>query len=165
MLLRGEARVAMALGLSSDFAYTDVAPIDEVHVADLPRAREWLRDKLGYRGLIVSDCDAVGDAWRSHKYCDSAANATALGIKHGCDQDCGSTYKAANLQSALSAGLLAESDVDVALGRIMTMRFNLGMFDGSAVPYTRIPIETTMNSAAGQKAALAAAHEVDVALH
>jgi hypothetical protein len=124
----------------------------------------WLRGKLGYRGLIVSDCDAVGDAWRSHKYCDSAANATALGIKHGCDQDCGSTYKAANLQGALSAGLLSESDVDVALGRIMTMRFNLGMFDGSAVPYTRIPIETTMNSAAGQKAALAAARESIVLL-
>ena len=34
------------LGLSSDFSYTDVARIGEVHVADMPIARRTLRSKL-----------------------------------------------------------------------------------------------------------------------
>ena len=78
------------------------------------------------------DCDAVGDAWSSHHYASSAADATAQGIKAGCDQDCGSTYKSDNLKAALASGNLTVPDVDVALGRIMTMRFNLGMFDAAA---------------------------------
>ena len=92
----------------------------------------FLRKELGYKGLIVSDCDAVGDAWSSHHYASSAADATAQGIKAGCDQDCGSTYKSDNLKAALASGNLTVPDVDVALGRIMTMRFNLGMFDAAA---------------------------------
>jgi beta-glucosidase-like glycosyl hydrolase len=45
-----------------------------------------LRDQLGFEGLIVSDCDAIGDAYDSHHYSKSAADAAAEGIKAGCDQ-------------------------------------------------------------------------------
>jgi hypothetical protein len=41
--IRLEAQLAMALGKSSDFTYSDVARIGEVHVADLPNARRALR--------------------------------------------------------------------------------------------------------------------------
>jgi beta-glucosidase-like glycosyl hydrolase len=121
----------------------------------------FLRNKLGFKGLIVSDCDAVADAWTKHKYCADAPTAAALGIKAGCDQDCGNTYKASNLQTALAAGKLTEPELDLALGRIMTMRFNLGMFDGAAhVPYTRIN-NTVLNDAAGQQRQAAAARRGD----
>ena len=119
----------------------------------------FLRKELGFKGLIVSDCDAVGDAFKSHHYSSSAAEATAQGIKAGCDQDCGSTYKSGNLQTALASGNLTMADVDVALGRIMTMRFNLGMFDAAAlVPYTKIGNDV-LDNAHGQALALAAAQE------
>jgi hypothetical protein len=56
------------------------------------------------------------------------------------------------------------ADVDVALGRIMTMRFNLGMFDkADTVPYTKIGTEV-LNNAHGQALALAAARESIVLL-
>lgn len=117
----------------------------------------FLRNELGYKGLIVSDCDAVGDAFSSHHYSSSPAEATAQGIKAGCDQDCGSTYKQANLATALASGNLTTDDVDIALGRIMTMRFNLGMFDQAAsIPYTKIGNDV-LNNAHGQALALAAA--------
>ena len=46
--------------------------------------------------------------------------------------DCGNTYKSSNLMSALSAKLMTEDDLNLALARVYTMRFNLGMFDPAA---------------------------------
>ena len=81
-----------------------------------------------------------------------------------CDLDCGSTYKKANLQLALTQGLLTMGDVDTALGRVMRMRFRAGMFDQpAAVPYTKIGLGV-MNSKAGRALALRAAVESIVLL-
>ena len=44
--IRLEAEKAMARGLSSDFTYTDLARVGEVHVADLPASCDLLRRKL-----------------------------------------------------------------------------------------------------------------------
>lgn len=52
-----------------------------------------LRSTLGFNGLIVSDCDAIADAFQPHGYCSNESQAAAQGIKAGCDLDCGSTYK------------------------------------------------------------------------
>ena len=107
----------------------------------------WLRGSLGYGGLIVSDCDAVGDAWSSHHYSANASQAAAQGIQAGCDLDCGTTYKAANLQAALDAELMTEDDLNQALERVMIMRFNLGLFDSaSVVPYTNLSHEVRQES-------------------
>ena len=55
---------------------------------------------------------------------------------HATDaQDCGSTYKAENLRTAMSSGTLTEAEIDVALGRAMRMRMRAGMFD----PPSRVP--------------------------
>jgi beta-glucosidase len=42
-----------------------------------------LRDKWGFDGLIVSDQDSVADAWKTHHYGGSQANASALAVKAG----------------------------------------------------------------------------------
>jgi beta-glucosidase-like glycosyl hydrolase len=73
----------------------------------------------------------VGDAFSAHHYSHNVSQAAAQGIKAGCDLDCGSTYKAENLEAALGAGLMDMSDLDVALERTFAMRFNLGMFDAA----------------------------------
>ena len=44
--LVAEAKAAMAAGRTSTFTYTQASKIGEVHVHDLPRAREWLRRRL-----------------------------------------------------------------------------------------------------------------------
>lgn len=61
-----------------------------------------LLKERGWEGLVVSDCDAVADAYKTHKYVANASMASGLGIRAGCDQDCGSTYKAENLKVGTS---------------------------------------------------------------
>ena len=89
--------------------------------------QELLRDKWGFQGYIVSDCDSIRDIYANHKIVATAEEASALGIKRGCDLDCGNTYKA--LAGAVKQGLLTEKELDVSVKRLFTARMKLGMFD------------------------------------
>jgi len=51
-----------------------------------------LRTAWGFAGSVVSDCDAIQDAYDQHKYSASPEAACAQGILGGCDQDCGGYY-------------------------------------------------------------------------
>lgn len=66
---RLEAQAAMKLGLSSDFTYTDVASLGEVHVADLPIARGMLRRKLST--VLPLMAERYGLAASSLRVCDA----------------------------------------------------------------------------------------------
>jgi len=97
-----------------------------------------LRRDWGFKGYVVSDCDAIADIWKTHKIVPTAEEASALGVTRGCDLDCGETYKA--LKGALEKKLLTEKDLDVALLRLFTARIRLGLFDPpEKVPYAQIP--------------------------
>jgi len=97
-----------------------------------------LRKDWGFDGYVVSDCDSIEDIFKYHKIVGTAEEAAALGVKTGCDLDCGTTYDA--LIPAVKKGLVKESDIDVAVTRLMLSRFKLGMFDPPAqVRYAQIP--------------------------
>eukprot|EP00040_Diaphanoeca_grandis_P005636 m.33801 g.33801 ORF g.33801 m.33801 type:complete len:925 (+) comp16874_c0_seq1:89-2863(+) len=124
----------------------------------------FLRDTLGFDGVIFSDCDAVKDGYSAHHYANSPEQACSMGIKGGCDVDCGATYNSVNLQKALDENLLNVTDLDVAIGRAMTMRMRAGMFDApSKVAYTDIGLDV-MNSEEGKALSLNAARESIVLL-
>src|SRR6478752_972169 len=86
-----------------------------------------LRKDWGFDGYVVSDCGAIDDIYRNHHIVDTAERAAAIGVKNGCDLECGNTYK--SLGRAVAQGLVAEGDIDVALKRLMRARIRLGMFD------------------------------------
>lgn len=88
---------------------------------------EILRERWGFQGHVVSDCGAVSDIWKRHKYVETPAEASALAIKAGNDLNCGRTFKW--LTNAVRKGLLTEGDLDRALKRVMLARFRLGLFD------------------------------------
>jgi beta-glucosidase len=97
-----------------------------------------LRKDWGFAGHVVSDCGAIDDIYKFHKLVATPEQAAALGVTKGCDLECGSTYRA--LKGALAKGLLSESDLDVALRRLVRTRMKLGMFDPpERVRYARIP--------------------------
>src|SRR4051812_27137142 len=86
-----------------------------------------LRRDWGFDGYVVSDCGAIDDIYRNHKVVETPEAAAAMGVKNGCDLECGSVYR--SLGRAVAQGLIAEKDIDVALTRLMRARVRLGMFD------------------------------------
>lgn len=114
-----------------------------------------LRKDWGFDGYVVSDCDAIEDIYMHHKIADTAAQAAALGVKNGCDLDCGKTYD--ELLPAVRQGLVTEADIDVALRRLMLARFRLGVFDPpERVRWAQIPYSVNQSPAHDQLALRAA---------
>ncbi|MCE5344673.1 MAG: glycoside hydrolase family 3 C-terminal domain-containing protein [Bacteroidales bacterium] len=97
-----------------------------------------LRNEWGFKGYIVSDCGAITDFYKYTKFAKDPAEAAAQAVKAGTDLECGVEYK--NLKSAVDRGLITEADIDVAVKRVFTARFKLGMFDpDEMVQYAQIP--------------------------
>jgi beta-glucosidase len=97
-----------------------------------------LRKDWGFSGYVVSDCDSIEDIYKHHKIVGTAAEAAALGVRYGCDLDCGKTYDA--LLPAVRQKLVSEAEIDAALRRLMLTRFKLGMFDPpERVRWAQIP--------------------------
>jgi beta-glucosidase len=124
--------------------------------------RQILRGRWGFRGYVVSDCDAVGDIYRTHKVAASAAAASAMALQAGTDLDCGRTYD--SLVAAVGQRLVSEALVDTAVTRLFTARFRLGMFDPPAqVKWAQIPF-SDLDSPAHRTLALDVAEESMVLL-
>ncbi len=99
-----------------------------------------LRQRWNFEGYVVSDCWAIVDIHKHHQVVETAPEAAALAVNHGCDLNCGYTYGA--LLVAVEQGLIDEATIDRAVTRLFTARFRLGMFDPpEQVPHAQIPIE------------------------
>tara|TARA_R110002096_G_scaffold436083_1_gene667045 strand:+ start:424 stop:3105 length:2682 start_codon:yes stop_codon:yes gene_type:complete len=102
-----------------------------------------LRNDWGFSGYVVSDCWAINDFWEPNRHglADTPAEAGALAIKRGTDLNCGSVYDP-SLNEAVLKKMIDEEKIDLALTRLMTARFKLGMFDPEAdVKWAKIPYD------------------------
>jgi beta-glucosidase len=130
-----------------------------------------LRDAWKFKGYVVSDCDAIVDIFAGHHFTKSQAEAAAVSLKRGMDNECADFFTVTQDNSdyvkyldAVKQGLLTEADIDVALKRLFTARMRLGMFDPpEKVPYAQTP-ESEIDSAAHRQLALQAARESMVLL-
>lgn len=100
-----------------------------------------LRKKWGFDGYVVSDCGAIRDIYSNHKIVNTLEEAAAIGVRRGCDLNCGGVYQD-GLLNAVESGLINEGEIDIAVYRLMLARLKLGMFDSpEKVPYAQIPFE------------------------
>ncbi len=121
-----------------------------------------LKTDWGFQGYVVSDCGAISDIYRGHKYKPNAAEASAVAVKAGTDLTCGNEYRA--LLEAVKNGLITEAEIDRSLERLFTARFKLGMFDPpERVPFSKIPY-SEVDSAEHRRVALDAARSAIVLL-
>lgn len=97
-----------------------------------------LRTDWGFRGFVVSDCDAIDDMTMFHHYHKDNAGSSASALRAGADLDCGVAY--GRLGEAVAAGQASEHDVDMAVIRLFAARYRLGMFDASARPPHSDPV-------------------------
>jgi len=124
-----------------------------------PELYSILRDEWKFKGYIVSDCWAISDFWRFQNFSKDAAEAAAAAVKAGTDLECGVDYR--HLMTAFERGLLTEDDIDIAVKRIFTARFKLGMFDPDhMVPYAQIPFFVNCSDYNNSLARLAAQKSV-----
>jgi beta-glucosidase len=109
---------------------------------------EILRKDWSFDGHVVSDCGAIDDIYKFHRFAKTEAEASAIAVKAGTDLTCGREYR--SLLQAVKEKLITEAEIDVAVRRLMKIRFRLGMFDPPGmVAYARIP--ASMNTAAAHR--------------
>jgi beta-glucosidase len=110
-----------------------------------------LRGEWHFGGFVTSDCWALTDIWKGHKFAPDEEHAAVLALKAGTDTSCGPELAALN--QALKDKLVSESDIDTAVKRLFTARFRLGMFDPPQdVAYARIPMSEVDSEAHRQLA-------------
>ena len=133
--------------------------------------QDQLRGKWSFNGYVVSDCGAVIDIFQGHHYRPTQAQASAISLQRGMDNECVDfTFKVNDNHDykpyldAVKEGYLKESDIDTAVIRLFTARIKLGMFDPpDMVPYNKID-EAELNSAANRDLARKIADESMVLL-
>ena len=101
--------------------------------AHVPLLRGYLRKKLGFDGVIMSDYAAIEELI-DHGVAADRAEAAGLALKAGVDIDMVSGVYLAALPEALSRGLADMKDIDAAVRRILILKMKLGLFDD---PYRR----------------------------
>ncbi len=112
-------------------AFTDLAGVPMT--ANAAMLRGWLREKLGFSGVIISDYSAIAELIQHGIAADKVA-AAALALKAGVDIDMMADAYRYGLPVALERGLVALDDIDAAVRRVLLLKEHLGLFDD---PYRR----------------------------
>ncbi len=123
---------AVAAGVAAVMpAFTDLAGVPmTAHTALL---RDWLRGRLGFDGVIISDYNAIAEL-RNHGIAADLAEAAALALHAGVDIDMMADAYRRGLPQALERGWVGMPQIDRAVRRVLTLKERLGLFDD---PYRR----------------------------
>ena len=124
-----------------------------------------LRNKWGYDGLVVTDCDAINNFFNKgqHETHKDPLSATVDAVLNGTDLECGKVMM--NLTDGLKKGLIKESDLDEHLRKTLMGRFELGMFDpAEMLPWANLTPDV-ISSEKHNDLAVQAARESMVLLH
>lgn len=101
---------------------------------------DYLRDKWGFKGFVVSDCAAVFDVYHkaNHGYTATPEEGIKAVFDAGMDLICGDAEEANHINSALKKGLVTEAQIDKSLIRLFTARMRLGQFDARTQVFPKI---------------------------
>jgi beta-glucosidase len=90
---------------------------------------ELLRDELGFNGTVVADYFAVDLLRTHHRVAPTKGVAAAKALLAGMDQELPAFDCYAALPPLVSAGIVPESVVDLAVRRVLRHKFSLGLFE------------------------------------
>jgi beta-glucosidase len=112
-------------------AFTDLAGIPMS--ANVALLHGWLRVRMGFDGVVVSDYNAIAELMR-HGIASDLAEAAALALKAGVDIDMMADAYRRGLPVALQRALVGLDEVDAAVRRVLRLKERLGLFED---PYRR----------------------------
>lgn len=116
-----EAGVASVMNAFNDF---EGIPI----TAHVGLQRSLLKEDWNFEGVIVSDWDTIGEMVK-HQYTKDLREATKKAILAGTDVDMETRGFENYLQDLVESGEIDEALVDDAARRILSLKFQLGLFD------------------------------------
>ncbi|SDD68827.1 beta-glucosidase [Massilia sp. PDC64] len=90
--------------------------------------RDILKGRWGFKGFVVSDWGSVREMV-AHGYADDLPDAAAKAITAGSDMDMESSAYASSLANLVRSGRVDMALVDDAVRRVLTKKFELGLFD------------------------------------
>jgi beta-glucosidase len=89
-----------------------------------------LREQWGFVGCVVADYFAVRQLADYHRLAADGAEAAALALDAGLDVELpGTDCYGEPLLQAVGSGRVAESTIDTAVHRVLTTKFELGLFE------------------------------------
>jgi beta-glucosidase len=99
-----------------------------------------LRQEWGFDGIVVADYFAVDQLATYHHVARDQEEAARMALSAGIDVELPSTdCYGAPLYQAVQAGRIPEMLVDQAVGRVLEMKFRLGLFEQPYVDEERVP--------------------------
>lgn len=93
-----------------------------------------LRGEWGYGGMLITDWDNVGRMVWEQQIQPDYAHAAAAAVKAGNDMVMTTPGFFQGALDAIDSGMLRESDLDRAVGRILRVKFELGLFENARRP-------------------------------
>lgn len=117
-----------------------------------------LRDKLKFEGVIVTDWDDIGKLVNYHYTARDFTEATEMAVNAGIDMSMTPLSLAFNesMLELVEQGRISEERIDESVRRILTLKFELGLFEN---PYPRNDRFNRIGSAEHKAKAKAAADE------
>lgn len=102
-------------------------------------ANKWLlndvlKQEWGFTGTLVTDWDNVGRMVWEQKVCATDTQAAAIAVDAGNDLIMTTPQFFTAAQDAVAQGELDEADIDNAVRRILTLKFELGLFEDPRSP-------------------------------
>lgn len=90
--------------------------------------RDILRDKMGFKGVLISDWGAIGELV-NHAVAADKKEAARLALEAGVDIDMCTESYFANTKALIDEGLISEELLDECVLRILELKNDLGLFE------------------------------------
>lgn len=91
-----------------------------------------LREEWGFGGFVVSDWASVEEL-ETHGFSENQKEAAKSAFNAGCDMEMATWTYANYLEELIQEGVISTEKLDDAVGRILRIKFEMGLFDE---PYT-----------------------------
>jgi beta-glucosidase len=108
-------------------------------------SREYLTDLLrttyGFQGSVITDADGIKHLAGRFRIAETQVEAAALGVNAGTDSELPPSTYLEPLRQAVAAGKVTEAQIDELVGRLLTEKLRMGLFEEPYVDEAQAELE------------------------